>query len=331
MTERMIPAGAAGGAPVSTAARRSGPAPGALLAALAASAVLAATPLHAETLDPSNPGDALLASNKLFCDNAPETPVLYWWQGSVYSRIPGEKDRHIFDVQGMNMRQCARFEDETRGLGFRSVSREVMLYLDPETGAVLREWDNPWTGETVEVMHVNNDPVNARAPRWSRDENGEPAAEFDPLVIDGTALQGGGAALLFYNNPLAGDYQDWEGGKYHASEFLTAAYAIDDALDAEKTAIGDMVISWGRVSGWLPWMKMRGRDGLMVHWTHGMRLKHWDELPDVLRNELEANYPIYRNPPPVDDDRPNDTTWSVFKRWIDEKRANGEVPEQGGH
>lgn len=282
-----------------------------------------------EKLDVSDPDQALMASNKLFCDNTPETPSLFWWQGMVYSRIPGEKDRHIFNVTGMNMRQCAKFEDPVKGVGFRSVSREVMLYLDPETNEILRTWKNPWTGETVEVLHVANDPVNSRAPRFARDEEGNPVATFDSMtVMNGIGLQGGGAARLFYNNPLAGNYQDYEGGKYHASEFLTMAYPMDDALDASKTAIQDAVISWGRVSGWLPWMKMRGRTGLMVHWTHGMRLHDWKDLPAVLRDEIEANYPVYREPPPVDDARPNDTTWTVFKRWIDDKRAKGEIPEQ---
>jgi len=286
----------------------------------------------AETLDISDPEQALLASNKLFCDNQPGNHALYWWQGVVYSRIPGEKDKLLFNVQGMNIRQCARLEDPVKGLGFRSVSREIMLYLDPETNEVLKTWDNPWTGETVEVVQVHNDPVNSRAPRYARDEEGNPAVTFDSMtVMNGMGLQGGGAALLFYNNPLAGDYQDYEGGKYHASEFLTIAYPMDDALDASKTAIQDAVISWGRVSGCLPWMKMRGRSGLMVHWTQGMRLHEWEDLPDVLRTEIEANYPDYVEPPPVDDDRPNDTTWTVFKRWVDEKRAKGELPEQEAH
>ena len=291
-----------------------------------------AASLSADSFDVSDPDQALMASNKLFCANEPGEYSLFWWQGSAWSRIPGEKDKHIFNVQGMNMRQCAKFEDPVKGVGFRSVSREIMLYLDPETNEILRTWNNPWTEEEVEVMHVNNDPVNSRAPRYPRDEEGNPSATFEPdLELNGMGLQGGGAALLFYNNPLGGDYQDFEGGKYHASEFLTMAYPMEDALDASQTAVQDIVISWGRISGWLPWMKMRGRSGVMVHWTHGMRLHKWEDLPDVLRNEIETNYPIYREPPPLDDARPNDTTWSVFKRWADAKRAAGELPEQEAH
>lgn len=276
-------------------------------------------------LDVSDPDQALLANNKLFCANEEGETALYWWYGEVYSRIPGEKDTHIFDVQGFNVRQCGKLQDETRGLGFKSVSREIMLYLDPETGEVLKTWDNPWTGETVDVMQVHNDPVNGRRPSYARDENGNPSATFDPKrVVNGTALVGGGVARLFYENPLGGDYQDYEGGKYHASEFLTMAYPVADALNADETAIQDAVISWGRISGWLPWMKMRGRTGLMVHYTTGMRLKDWSELPEVLRSEVEANYPKFRSPPPTDDPRPNETTWTVFKRWIEQKRAETE-------
>ncbi len=296
----------------------------------AVAAGLLATGASAQQFDVSDPDQALMAGNKIFCANEPGEVALYWWQGEVYSRIPGEKDKHIFNVQGMNARQCGRMEDDTRGLGFRSVSREMMIYLDPETNEVLRTWNNPWTGEDVEVLHVNNDPVNSRGPSWARDEEGNPRAKFEPdLVINGTVLRGGSAARLFYNNPLTGDYQDYEGGKYHAAEFLTAAYPLADALDSSKTAIQDAVISWGRISGWLPWMKMRGRSGLMVHYTHGMRLHKWEDLPDVLRVEIETNWPKYQSPPPTDDARPNDTTWTVFKRWIDEKRERGEVPKQG--
>ena len=35
--------------------------------------------------------------------------------------------------------------------------------------------------------------------------DGNPKAKFDHLVKDGYMYQGGEAALLFYDNPLAGD------------------------------------------------------------------------------------------------------------------------------
>lgn len=287
----------------------------------AAAWALLSSPLAADELDPSNADDAFRMSTKMFCSLETEDPTVYYWEGTVYSLIRGEKDRHLFDVIAMNTRQCEAFEDPVRGVGSRSVSREVMFYLDPETGEILRQWNNPWTGETVEVLHVANDPVNSRRPSWSRDEKGKPTAKFDPIVMGDYAYQGGGAALLFYDNPLAGDYQDYVGNKYQAAEFLTWTAPLADIKDGDTPHVVDNVISWGRISRWLPWMKMGGREGVLVFYTGGLRLNNWDEMPDKMKNEIRTNYPAYVAPPPVDDDRPNDTSWTVAKRAIDAARA----------
>ena len=81
----------------------------------------------AQQLDVSDPDQALLARNKLFCDNEPGVAALYWWQGRVYSRIPGEKDKHIFNVQGFNTRQCARFNDDV--LAFADAESYALSFL----------------------------------------------------------------------------------------------------------------------------------------------------------------------------------------------------------
>jgi hypothetical protein len=203
-----------------------------------------------------------------------------------------------------------------------------MLYLDPKTGEVLRDWTNPWTGEKVEVMHIANDPVNQRA-------------QF-PYAADGTPYKFGGRregrwifapfeAPLFYHNVLAGDYQDYVGGKYHAMEIFDFAYDAEEILNT-KNPTAYPIISWVRISDWMPWMKMRGRQGQMVFNAMGNKLTSYDQLPAVLKEEIAKNYPIYTAPPPTDDSRPNETTWTVFKKWIDAKRAAGtETKPASGH
>lgn len=297
--------------------------PALIFAAAALVAAVAAGPAEARSkkLDPKNADEALQISNKVFCANKPGETALYWWQGAAYARRPGEKDRHLFNVHGMNVRQCARLEDKVRGVGFRSVSRELLLYTDKDTDQLLKTWTNPWTGEEVEVIHVANDPVNSRAPTWSRNEKGEPTANIDNYMVRGTvAMTGGGAARLFYENPLAGPYQPYIGGTYHATEFLTSAFDLNQAMDPKTNAVSDAVLSWGRISSWLPWMKMGGRDGMIVIYTYGLRLNSFDELPQVVKDAVNTTYPIYRNPPPTDDARPNETSWTYFKK-IMEGRA----------
>jgi hypothetical protein len=281
---------------------------------------------HADLLTPdaSRTGEAALEwAAKLTCGTTEEGVTRYGlWEGKLYSRAPGEKDRHLFDVVGINTRQCARLEDAERGPGFRSVSREIMVYLDPETREIVDEWKNPWTGDTVEVIHVANDPVNMRAPRYAIEEDGEPI-EVSLRLYDDT-LVSSAAIPLFYTNPLGGEYQEFIGGTYHAMEIFNTFYRADDFLKSKRKRISDSRISWQRVSQWLPWMKMGDRPGVMIFNATGFSTFDRERIPPQLIAILDERFPQYLTPPPLDDDRPNETTWTMTRRAIDEQRAKSE-------
>jgi len=269
--------------------------------------------------------EALEIGAKLACGTTEGGVVRYgYWEGKLYSRVPGERDRHLFNVIGMNVRQCSRLVDATRGAGYRSVSREVMAYLDPKTGEVLDQWANPWSGKTVEVMHVTNDPVNAREPTFALDRAGNPyqveLRQYEDMLVQSIEIP------LFYTNPLAGDYQDYVGGQYHAMEIFNTFYKTKELLDPKATRIADSRISWQRISKWLPWMQMGERDGLMVFNATGFSTFAAGKVPARLWALVDARWPAYRLPPPVDDARSNATTWSVFKQKIDAQQAQRKTP-----
>ena len=96
----------------------------------------------------------------------------------MYSRVQGEADRLLFRVEGMNIRACTSIKDPERGDGFRMVSRELLFYQDPKTGEIMNQWTNPWTGETVEVLHVANDPVN-----WGSCPNSQGHSQHEELQL----------------------------------------------------------------------------------------------------------------------------------------------------
>ncbi|ATW02834.1 DUF1838 family protein [Sphingorhabdus sp. YGSMI21] len=276
------------------------------------------TPALARTLDANVPEDALEIMKRTQCGEADGVPAVYYWSGKVYSRVAGEPDRHLFNGEGMNIRQCVRVEDPKRGVGYRQVSREVMFYLDPETNEVLRTWDNPWSGETVNVMQIANDPVNGH-PSYPYSADGKPYA-LPTMHRQGKWLFLPMEVPLFYHNVLAGDYQEYVGNKYHAMEIFDFAMLADEILDT-KNPTAYPTISWVRISDWMPWMKMRGRQGQMVFNAMGAKLKSYDDLPKVIKDEIALNHPEYTAPPPGDDPRPNETTWTVFKEMIDAERA----------
>ena len=76
-----------------------------------------------------------------------------------------------------------------------------------------------------------------------------------------------------------------------------------------------------RIAEWLPFMEMGGREGIMITNATGDMLGSFDELPAVMKDEIKANYPIYTAPPPLDDARPNETSWTYFKKMVDAKKA----------
>mgnify|MGYP005849876455 FL=1 len=278
--------------------------------ALAAPAALAAKP-RPSAIDLNDPQGVMIANRKIQCSTQDNLPVTYWWHGDMYSRVQGERDRLLFKVQGMNTRQCVTVTDPQKGTGYKLVSREILLYLDPQTGEVARKWKNPWTGEEVTVMHVANDPVNFTA--WPVGRDGKPV-KWTATMHDGRWWNTN-TFPLFYQNPLAGDYQKYVGGFYHATEMFNFMGDVDSLLDPKRHT-ADVQVGWVRVSSWLPWMAMSGRAGEVYFHTAGVKLASFDDLPAVMKDEIAANYPEYVTPPPGDDTRPNETSWTYFKKKV---------------
>lgn len=283
-------------------------------------------------LDPDKPEDAILIQQKMSCSLNEGETITYYAKGGTFSRVPGERDRHLFNWSLMGIRQCANFEDPERGHGYLSVHKEILLYLDPETNEILRTWENPWTDDVVEVIHVANDPVNMRAPTYAYGEDGTPFKLGAPFNIGGTEISTeftwmNGRVMtalevpLFYKNPLGGEFQKNIGGTYHAMEAFQDFYLEEDLLDASKPTLEAHNISWFRFSQFLPWMEMGGRTGMLFFTGSGGRIGGIEDLPQFYQDEIAKSYPGYVVPPPLDDARPNVTSWSYFKKVLEERQA----------
>jgi hypothetical protein len=267
-----------------------------------------AIPAGATQLKLATAQDNLAFMRRMQCSMKDGETVTWYWNGFAFSRVPGEPDRQLFALEGMNIRQCGPLVKGEDG-AFKLVSREILLYEDPATHQVLRTWDNPWTGKQVKVIHVSNDPVNQRL--GATDRAGKPFAV--PVVVNGSQWWLTSTVPLFYRNPLGGDYQDYIGGKYHATEMFNffgdvEAYANPRAISPPAR------VAWVRMSDWLPWMEMGDRAGLMYFSTAGRKLERFEDMSETMKAEIKANYPAWAAPPPLDDERPNETSWIGFKK-----------------
>jgi len=271
--------------------------------------VLGALTVEARTLDVNDPSDVITIMRKIGCSTVDGEPATYWWHGRAWGRRQGERDTLLFNVEGMNIRACVSDEHPERGKGYRHVSRELLLYRDPVTNKVLSTWENPWTGEVVDVLHVANDPVNFRAYEKGRD--GKPI-RWNGLISEGLWRQTN-TVPLFYPNPLASAYQQEIGGTYHATEMFNFHGDAKDLLNSRKKT-AKAHVGWARMSDWLPWMKMGGREGVIYMHTAGLKLSSWDALPDTMKDEIAEHYPDYAEAPPLDDARKNVTSWEYYRR-----------------
>lgn len=278
-------------------------------------AVLVSFAAGAAPLDLKTPEGQIAALRRIQCSEVDGKPVTYYWKGVAFSRVPGEPDRLLFKVEGMNVRHCGPLANAKSDVDFRLVTREILLYEDPASGEVLKTWSNPWTGKTVEVMQVTNDPVNGNYSVVGRD--GKPTNL--PFEVLGKQWWLSTPVPLFYSNPLAGAYQQYIGGTYHATELFNFFGDIDD-LNNRKRDTAQAAVSWQRLSSWLPWMEMGDRVGMLYFHTAGRKLDKWDDLSATMKAEINSKYPEYRNPPPLDDQRPNETSWTYFKKQIDARK-----------
>ncbi|MHC5833659.1 MAG: DUF1838 family protein, partial [Nostoc sp.] len=85
----------------------------------------------------------------------PSESTFLIWKGKIYAFIPGEKKQLLFKMLGLSVSRCI----PTAEGSWDFTSRELTYYLNPKTDEVLSKWENPWTGETVPVIHVANNPV----------------------------------------------------------------------------------------------------------------------------------------------------------------------------
>lgn len=290
---------------------------------LASAAVLTAGACAQDRLSFDDPADVVEMNRKIACSTVDGEPVTFYWHGYAYSRRQGEADRRLFRVEGMNTRACSTVEHPEYGTGYRMVSRELLLYLDPETNEILSTWDNPWTGETVDVLHVANDPVNMRAPSFPTGPRGP--ARFRGS-IQGDDFWQTATVPLWYPNPLASEFEAEIGGTYHATEMFNFFGSVSNLTDPEETT-ADIEVGWVRMSDWLPWMRMNGREGVIYFHTAGTKLDSFDELPDFFLEEIAEHYPEYTTPPPLDDDRENVTSWIYYR---DAATCEIDVPDRGG-
>jgi len=233
------------------------------------------------------------------------------WTGSIYAFVPNEPQQRLFKIVGMSASRCLLAED-----GWTFTSRELTYYLDPKTGEKLQTWKNPWTDEALPVMHVANNPVQ-----------GDFSGQFPAQVDDETT------SFVFdifpaYPNPLAepkfAEYSP--NADYQAAELFKFTVSTTELLDENLPSVSKLWLGWDRIGPWVPWMKMGSRAGHLIYSATGYRVDDFEQLPKLLKDEINTRVPLYRHAPHAPLDCEDMTSWLYFKEHFDAYLAGATFP-----
>jgi hypothetical protein len=227
--------------------------------------------------------------------------------GSVNGVRPGEAVRHLLNFEVFSTIRVVRRPDGN----YDRMSKEVVFYLDPKTGAILDEWDNPYTGERVRVVDIANDPYNWVIRDWvtppalpGADLHNLPVpADKKPFLLhwsdfsdDTVVIQEGGHA--WYPNRL--DPAKWPresaGKMVQASELFRYFIRRSDLEDTAQDHLKHNGV-WIRITPWLPWMLMGQAPGHCLYDGMFTSSDTLDKHKPAVLARVRERYPQYLTAP----------------------------------
>ncbi|HWU03293.1 MAG TPA: DUF1838 family protein [Novosphingobium sp.] len=212
---------------------------------------------------------------RLDADLDPTKVKCGWIKGKVYSVRPNEKVRPLFLAEGFSFVRMHRTEDGS----WRRLLREVVFYRDLETGKLMDEWKNPFTGETVKVVPIANDPFNFTIGEYAPEPPSYGGLNKDkpprrPFLLDCEYGPTGNIIVrsdvdLFYPSALQpGQWpRESAGVMNQVSEHFIYSFKAEDAANPHLTAL-PYTGAWNRITPWLPWMMMGQAEGNLNYFTY---------------------------------------------------------------
>ncbi|MFQ5635653.1 MAG: DUF1838 family protein [Gammaproteobacteria bacterium] len=281
-------------------------------------------------LDFDDPRDNLYAFGKIWAGY--DEPQIGGFHGLMYARLGDRRLMPLFGYTGTGVMQSRIDEDGNMWIR----GRETGYFTDLATGDILETWDNPFTGDTVEVFNFYNErmggKLTAEMPRFAMG-----AAKDDPtLMNEGTHVDTADSVpfILPFERfdddlMLAWDYAHeytnpvtparWPkastGERISPSEHFTFSMSLEQMQDRSEPSVRYQA-GFSRVSQWWPWMRMGGsgleREVLFGRMFSHKGLKNYGDVPPKVLAYIEKNCPEYLEPP---DDWPQlqpRGTWEAF-------------------
>ncbi len=177
---------------------------------------------------------------------------------------------------------------------YEATMNEVALFTRFDTDEVITQWDNPYTGETVEIQQYVVGPIYIQngLEGTVTDENATMLPKNMEWWTVGGKLFIPTRSTFAFPNPLQPEV--WPkasvGPTFHWDSFMFFAADIADLENPDLT-MAPAISHYQETLNWNPWMLMGQRPGRQLSRGYGCKLRSLDEMPANLRARLDEHSP----------------------------------------
>ena len=198
-----------------------------------------------------DPKDSAAALSKMF-GTSDGRPALNWFGGGTFA-IRGDLEpiELLFQVEGVTLTSVTSPEKP------QLTARHLVLFKEAEGDSFLDVWDNPFTGQQVQVE-----------PADIAEETVQLSDLMPWYITDEKAV-----ALIEHHR---------SGRDSSIQQFVAQRDALEDEAQAAVSTVG----TWQTASAWWPWMQMGDVEGYLFTRMFTRKYASSDELPDDLRARL---------------------------------------------
>jgi hypothetical protein len=244
-----------------------------------------------QPFDPADPASRLQGIRKVLFANH-EDLVFWWMKGSKYGIV----DNVTTPFYNMEVATILRCHNE--GVDrFAVTSLEIVFYTDPVTGALLERWQNPYTGEWLDMKYVPVGPTRIpyalNGPEMPKELPGarlEATHALGPVTIEGDDV------WIRNDNNVVVTRTDGAGRPFLVHDWATYHARL---ADLENTALRSAPadVSFMDITSWPQSMRMGDRPGTRLSRCAGRKVDALGKLPVSFVALLEARFPqIARDP-----------------------------------
>lgn len=216
------------------------------------------------------------------------------YSGTFFIKLEGEVAVPILGIEGMSWGRCERQADGT----YLYAMQEAGYHTDLATRAVVDEWVNPVTGQTVQPKHYRSGQTSTFTPTsvlpniTRRPEGLEYNGVITPAtVIDDTVWCSEDLFVKFPNpRERYEDEREWSGPYRISNSLATHMVKLADLEDRDRAFVPSSM-SYTTLNSWRGWMKMGQTPGMISWRLKGKKFESPDLLDDWISQRIDSDHP----------------------------------------